>query len=299
MAEYGSAWLGVINDPNTTGTGCNYVDQGFQLSFGYNTLGLPNNFPCFYDNSSQHPASAMAALDSSICEKFCTGFFDSSTNNPTSWQWYFEGGDPASSTNQNPGNVCYSDPGTYDVTLITTNASGSDTLTLPDFITVYPTPAIPSISQNGYTLTSSPATTYQWQFNSVDIPGATNQSYSVTQSGYYSVFITDQNGCASSSPNLYVLITGMEDSQVAENISIYPNPSTESITLAWTNCPITDDLQIEMYNAIGQLVFSSGEEIRVDHFTKTIATDQFSSGVYFLSLQSNNKRLDKKFVINH
>ena len=69
-----------------------------------------------------------------LCEKFCTDFIDSSTNNPTSWLWLFPGGSPSSSTDQNPTSICYLNAGIFDVTLITTSASGSDTLTVPGFI---------------------------------------------------------------------------------------------------------------------------------------------------------------------
>ena len=57
----------------------------------------------------------------------------------------FPGGDPSFSTDQNPSQVCYQIPGTFDVTLITTNAGGNDTLMLTDYITVYPTPPFPTI----------------------------------------------------------------------------------------------------------------------------------------------------------
>src|SRR5216110_1665635 len=77
----------------------------------------------------------------------------------------FPGGSPSSSANQNPTNICYNNPGTYDVTLITTNVNGNDTLTLPGYITVYATPSIPTITQTGYTLTASAAANYQWQLN--------------------------------------------------------------------------------------------------------------------------------------
>src|SRR5206468_2307082 len=126
--------------------------------------------------------------DTTLCEKFCTNYFDLSTNNPVSWQWIFEGGSPATSNVQNPVQICYNISGTYNVTLITIDSSGnSDTLILNNFITVFSTPPFPTITQASYTLTSSPANSYQWQFNSVDIPGATNQSYDVLQTGYYTV----------------------------------------------------------------------------------------------------------------
>lgn len=60
-------------------------------------------------------------------------FTDMSTNNPTSWSWYFEGGTPSTSTSQNP-QVTYSSAGNYLVALTVRNASGSDTKTVSRYI---------------------------------------------------------------------------------------------------------------------------------------------------------------------
>ncbi|RRB02965.1 T9SS C-terminal target domain-containing protein [Larkinella rosea] len=53
-------------------------------------------------------------------------FTDLSTNFPTSWNWTFEGGTPATSNEQNPV-VIYSQPGKFKVTLVTTNSAGTST----------------------------------------------------------------------------------------------------------------------------------------------------------------------------
>jgi PKD repeat protein len=54
-------------------------------------------------------------------------FTDLSTNFPTSWQWTFEGGDPSSSTAQNP-KVKYNSPGKFYITLIASNSIGPSLL---------------------------------------------------------------------------------------------------------------------------------------------------------------------------
>lgn len=56
-------------------------------------------------------------------------FQDQSTNNPTSWNWFFNGGTPNSSTDQHPQGIVYNTPGQYTVTLTTTNSGGSSTVT--------------------------------------------------------------------------------------------------------------------------------------------------------------------------
>lgn len=64
-------------------------------------------------------------------------FSDQSLNNPTSWEWAFEGGTPNSSADQNPL-ILYDSEGVFDVTLAVANAYGSDTLIKEDYITVLP-----------------------------------------------------------------------------------------------------------------------------------------------------------------
>jgi PKD repeat protein len=73
----------------------------------------------------------------------CVNFQDQSTGNPTSWQWTFDGADTPNSTDQNPTNICYSTPGTYNVTLNVENATDTDTETINGCITVEANPILP------------------------------------------------------------------------------------------------------------------------------------------------------------
>jgi Zn-dependent metalloprotease len=70
-----------------------------------------------------------------------TTFMDQSTNDPTSWEWTFESGNPHTSALQNPV-VTYSTPGTYAVTLKTTNNFGNNTVTKSGYIVVLNTTGI-------------------------------------------------------------------------------------------------------------------------------------------------------------
>jgi uncharacterized membrane protein len=69
------------------------------------------------------PLSGLAPLS--------VAFTDTSTGIPTSWAWNF--GDGATSTSQNPTHS-YTSSGVYTVTLIATNASGSNTKTRTAYI---------------------------------------------------------------------------------------------------------------------------------------------------------------------
>ncbi|MCX7551539.1 T9SS type A sorting domain-containing protein [Xanthomarina sp. F2636L] len=102
------------------------------------------------------PVAAFSADNESICLDLnnTVNFMDETSPNGTSWAWTFEGGTPATSTAQNP-TVTYAADGSYDVTLVVTNAFGSDTLTLTDYISVVSGAACPSCN----TATVNPNTT--------------------------------------------------------------------------------------------------------------------------------------------
>jgi gliding motility-associated-like protein len=82
------------------------------------------------------PVVQFVANQTEICDSMCISFTDQSTNNPTSWQWFFPGAVPGGSNLQNPTNICYYDTGTFTVTLIATNQFGSTTLTKTNYIKV-------------------------------------------------------------------------------------------------------------------------------------------------------------------
>ena len=62
-------------------------------------------------------------------------FTDISSNNPGQWAWTFDGGTPSQSSERNPS-VRYDGAGRFSVTLIASNAEGSDTASVQDLIRV-------------------------------------------------------------------------------------------------------------------------------------------------------------------
>ncbi|HEY9116099.1 MAG TPA: PKD domain-containing protein [Bacteroidales bacterium] len=62
-------------------------------------------------------------------------FIDQTLGVPSNWEWTFEGGSPGTSEDQNPSNVMYEMEGSYDVTLISSNELGTDTIIKENYIT--------------------------------------------------------------------------------------------------------------------------------------------------------------------
>ncbi len=87
----------------------------------------------------QPPVADFTGSPTTVNPGGSVSFTDTSSNNPTSWSWTFEGGTPGSSTSQDP-TVTYNTLGTYSVSLTVTNAQGSDTETKTDYISVTDAP---------------------------------------------------------------------------------------------------------------------------------------------------------------
>nr|NQU91392.1 T9SS type A sorting domain-containing protein [Bacteroidota bacterium] len=81
------------------------------------------------------PIANFTADTTFIIEGDTIYFTDLSGNDPTTWEWEFEGGTPETSRVQNP-TIKYEVLGDYDVRLIVNNAYGSDTILKTDYIHV-------------------------------------------------------------------------------------------------------------------------------------------------------------------
>lgn len=87
------------------------------------------------DPSLLSMAVQFTVSDNTLCPGTTVQFTDQTTNNPTQWYWSFPGGNPSSSTAQNPS-VTYSIPGTYAVTLTAYGPSGSAVQSYNNYIVV-------------------------------------------------------------------------------------------------------------------------------------------------------------------
>lgn len=98
-------------------------DQDILLKEDYITVGVP-------------PAAGFEASDTLIIVNETVDFTNLSTGEENTYEWIFEGGDPATSTDENPTGVKYENEGKFDVTLIASNDFGTDTLIMTDYINV-------------------------------------------------------------------------------------------------------------------------------------------------------------------
>jgi PKD repeat protein len=161
-----------------------------------------NYWHAYKSIQGEPPVADFSASPTSGSAPLAVSFSDSSTGNPTSWSWDF--GDGTSSTAQNPTHI-YAIPGSYTVSLTATNAGGSDTKTLTDYITVS-APASPTADFSASptsgnaplavsfsdSSTGNP-TDWSWDFGDGSTSTARNPSHTYTTPGSYTVSLTASN----------------------------------------------------------------------------------------------------------
>jgi PKD repeat protein len=126
----------LINCVYNTADDINQANPAFPGQLGAGRINAQKAMECILGSFSNPPIADFTANTTSIQAGGNVRFTDLSSFLPTSWEWSFPGGTPATSNLQQPPNVVYSNPGTYSVTLKVTNANGTDTRTRTNYINV-------------------------------------------------------------------------------------------------------------------------------------------------------------------
>jgi len=176
-----------------------------------------------------------------------------------SYYWSFQGASPGSSTAENPANICYNTPGDYNVTLIAMNSNSNVSLTLPNFIHVFPSPPPQAILQIEDTLFAiNGASLFQWYYYGNAINGATDYFYVATVSGNYSVIATDTNGCEVEAVINNVVASAQSVPKAfgsSLQLAIFPNPVVDEFTIHDSRFTIREADEISIYNVVGEKVY--------------------------------------------
>ena len=240
------------------------------------------------------PIAQFSAPDS-ICPGACIDFTNLSQN-ATSYLWSFPGATSPVSTDVNPTGICYINTGSYDVTLIAIGAGGTDTISIANYITVYPSPPPQGIMQNGDTLFANPgALSYQWYYNGNIINGATNYFYIALLSGDYNVVATDANGCEVEAViNDVIAAVGSSNMQ---SIQIYPNPVIDKFIIHKLKVTSEAAVEISIFNVLGKKVVDTFFDEGNEHGNE-IDVSILPAGLYLLELTSQDKIYRTKLIKN-
>jgi len=148
-------------------------------------------------------------------------------------------------------------------------------------IDITTTSALTTITSNNTT-----ASTYQWidcNLGNAIIAGATSVDYTAVANGDYAVIITE-GVCSDTSACVNVSTVGINNYVLGAEVTLYPNPTTNDITL---DLGAAVNAQVSIVNVTGMVVYNL-ETLNAGK--NKISLTNFSKGVYFVKIQSENQQ---------
>jgi PKD repeat protein len=224
---------------------------------------------------------------------------------PETYEWIFEGGIPASSTEKDPV-VTYNACGTYDVILIVDRGSQIDTLTRTAYmqvgpvVTVNASPGLTACWYQTITLdaTTTGAVSYLWTPG-----GATTPTIDVTFAEYglgahdFSVTVNMGSCDATKEVSTYLdACTGIGEKSKDVTVSVFPNPSNGEFTLE-LNAAKSVVASLSIANNLGMAVYSEKDVAINGKTVKNLNLTGLSSGIYMLTLQNGEMKITQKLLI--
>jgi hypothetical protein len=209
----------------------------------------------------------------------------------TIWQWF---NDTMTLLGQIYPDLYAHGSGKYFVQL--TNQHGCATFSDTVSLTFINTPPTPTFWQSGNTLeTMLSGFDLQWYFEGAPMPGETNQTLSISQSGIYKLEAKNILGCSIFSNDYYATFTAIEKQALYETIHVYPNPAQNQLFIN-LNMDIKNSASISILNAQGLIVYEKNVSPEESDGLITLNIHELANGFYFLKLHSTEFSHTIKFV---
>lgn len=194
-------------------------------------------------------------------------------------------------TGEYGSSIAVTKEGSYFVTILT--LAGCEAVSEEVFVPMRRV-VKPVITRGGDFLSSTNAQGWQWYRNNSPIPGATQRSHRLMETGVYTVSIVDSAGCHVLSDPFTVTVLDNDALSIPDQLILYPDPATDRIHVRIPG-PFAE-ATVALYSLLGQHVHSeraSGGESRV----VTLATGGLPRGVYIVRVTAGDRMWTRRVVL--
>ncbi len=260
------------------------------------------------DQTYIEPTAAFSVEDNTIGVGGQAIFTDESTGGPATWEWTFEGGDPATSTWPSPGAITYNTPGQYDVTLTVTNPAGTNTTTMTNFVDVDYAPVADFSANVTYVnvggsvdftdVSINSPTVWEWTFEGGTPETSSDQNpvgITYNSMGSYDVVLvaTNEYGSDTLTRDDFIDVGNIGiDESTQQLFSVYPNPSNGNLYIKSVQHTYVQEIVVRSLN--GQLVLSQKADGSI---IQKLDLSSLNTGMYFVEIRTADAVYLEKVIL--
>lgn len=251
----------------------------------------------------EFPLAAFSSNTVSGCGPLDVQFMDLTIGNPSSWFWEFEGGEPATSTDQNPL-VSYTEAGLFNVRLTVGNTFGSHQIELTNYVNMQTEPvgAFEAILENLTIQLNSQSLggslSHSWNFGDGTTSTEENPSHTYSENGLYEVRLIVENQCGvdTIAESYNIVITDTYTPEKIELLQVYPNPNDGGFNLKMEG-EGSDKVDIVIFNAVGQLFYQTNIDFRSGKLNHYFDFNHWARGIYMLQINVEGQQVYRRVII--
>ncbi len=149
-----------------------------------------------------------------------------------------------------------------------------------------------------FTNQSTNAVTYSWNFgDSSPLDNTANPTHDYTSNGTYTVTLTVTGPCGTDTYTQVITITqvGMQDTDLANTLSLFPNPNDGMFTLSFS-FEKAKDVTVEVLDVTGRLVYSDRQN-GITLYNKQIGIENADQGMYMVRIITTEGVATQKIII--
>jgi hypothetical protein len=95
---------------------------------------------------------------------------------------------------------------------------------------------------------------------------------------------------------LNCIIVGITENQLAEAITLYPNPTSNKVTVSFNNS-IIEKIDVSIVNSLGQPLQQANSLEQVGTNSVTLDVSSYATGLYFITITSDGSSTTKKLIV--
>jgi PKD repeat protein len=244
------------------------------------------------------PLAAFTSTATSGCFPVTIQFFDQSDGSVDDRVWSFPGGQPSTSTEENP-RITYDSVGLYTVSLMVMNELGEDEIVKDSLVLVLdaPRPSFIVEAVDGdvqFMNTSENATRYIWSFGDGNTSVEENPTHTYDRSGLYFATLNAYNdACAAAATEpVNILLSSSDNWKEKVQIQTFPNPVQTQLNIMLNGLQ-QERLELRLLNLQGRLVRNlivrGEDQVQLD-------VANLASGAYILQVVGSDWQVSSTIV---